>query len=292
MPAHCVDCGRKGTKSGTRIVSERTYKCTECAPDDDAEEFATINPDAMLSELSVKDFTAWFKNELGLDTLIQKKVENVTKEIKNEVEVLRKSVKTANEDIAKLKSKVDELSQDLTEVKNENKILKKSCENNLKYLVNHDRNMRRSNVMLLGLPEDEDLVIGEATVKGDDDKIHALFKFLKVETVVEMVSYSRLGTSEEGKLRAIKIELKNGDMAREIIKEAHNLKTLNKKIFFKPDKSVKEREEFQRLLKKKEECIISHPTADGQQDRVILEKGVLKVDGVEIDRYKSPQTIF
>ena len=136
------------------------------------------------------------------------------------------------------------------------------------------------------------MVIGDVSSAGDEDKIKALLKFIKVNTSVELVSQSRLGTSGGEGIRPIKIGLKNGDMARVIIKEAHNLKALNKKIFFKPDKSVKEREEFQRLLKKKEEYMASHPTGDGQDSRVTLQKGVLKVDGVEVDRYKSPQTIF
>ena len=81
-------------------------------------------------------------------------------------------------------------------------------------------------------------------------------------------------------------------MLLEIISKAYKLKDLNKKIFLKPDKSFKEREEFQRLLKKKAECMLSHPTEEGQDSRVVLKKGVLKVDGVEVDRYQSPQTLF
>ena len=64
------------------------------------------------------------------------------------------------------------------------------------------------------------------------------------------------------------------------------------KIFFKPDKTLKEREEYQRLLKRKNELIASHPTEEGGENRVVLQKGVLTVDGVVTDRYKTPQTIF
>ena len=85
--------------------------------------------------------------------------------------------------------------------------------------------------------------------------------------------------------------MKNGDMVRIIISKAPQLKALDKKIFLKPDKSVKEREEFQRLLKRKEEAMIDHPAANGQE-RVTLKNGSLTVDGVEIDSYKPPQTIF
>ena len=67
---------------------------------------------------------------------------------------------------------------------------------------------------------------------------------------------------------------------------------MNKKIFIKPDKSFKEREEFQRLLKNKGELVEAHPTEEGRNPRVVLQKGVLQVDGEEVDRYQSPQTIF
>ena len=92
--------------------------------------------------------------------------------------------------------------------------------------------------------------------------------------------------------RPLKIELKNGEMAAEIITNSKNLKPLNMKIFFKPDKTLKEREEYQRLLKRKNELMVSHPTEEGGENRVVLQKGVLTVDGVVTDRYKTPQTIF
>ena len=77
-----------------------------------------------------------------------------------------------------------------------------------------------------------------------------------------------------------------------ITSNAKLLRPLDQMIFFKPDKSVKEREEFQRMLKKKNECMITPPTEHGNDSRVILRQGVLTVDGVEVDRYKTPQRIF
>ena len=147
--------------------------------------------------------------------------------------------------------------------------------------------------MVLGLSENEDLTIGGDTVHEDKQKIDKLLNFIGVDIEqIEIVSFSRLGSSEYEGIRPIKMMLKNSDMVSLIISKAPQLKNLNKKIFFKPDKSLKEREEFQRLLKKKGELMIAHPTDDGQEPRVVLQKGVLKVDGVEVARYQSPQTIF
>ena len=70
------------------------------------------------------------------------------------------------------------------------------------------------------------------------------------------------------------------------------MKSLNKKIFFNPDKTVKEREEFQRLLNEKKKYEISHVTEEGNERRVVLKKGTLTVDGVIVDTYKTPGSIF
>ena len=68
------------------------------------------------------------------------------------------------------------------------------------------------------------------------------------------------------------------------------LKELNNyKIYVKPDKTKGEREEFTRLGKKKEELLQQY---DNNAERVKLDKGVLYVDGVEVDRYKSVQSLF
>ena len=193
-----------------------------------------------------------------------------------------------------MEAKVDTLTANLKEVVEENKRLKKTGENNLKYLVNLDRNTRRSNVILFGLSETEDLTIDGNHVNGDKAKLEALLSFIKVREKVEVCSHTRLGKeSEDGdKIRPVKLIVKNSDMAALIVSNAKQLKALNQKLYFKPDKTAKEREEYQRLLTKKNELLEAHPAEEGQESRVVLKKGVLTVDGVEKDRYKTPQTIF
>ena len=150
--------------------------------------------------------------------------------------------------------------------------------------------------MLFGVSENENIVINGVETRGDKAKIDALLDYIKVKDKVEISSYARLGkvsdANEGDKKRPIKIVLKNSDMAVLITSNAKLLRKLNQKLFFKPDKTVKEREEFQRLLKKKNEYTLSHPTAERDEERVVLTKGELKVDGVVLDRYNAPQTIF
>ncbi len=292
MPLYCVLCGKKATINGSRSVSPTTFKCNECQPESELAEIPGINPDSMLSELSVRDFKNWFRSEI--DDIVQSKVDQATANIKTDVDTVKASAKTANDEVTKLKTTVQNLKKSLEDVTAETEQWKKTCSNNLKYLVNHDRNQRRCNVMVLGLEEEVDLTINNETTNSDEEKINSLLKFIGVGAeTVEICSSFRCGKAGGEGIRPIKVILKKGDMAQRIISKAPQLKTLNKKIFIKPDKSKKERDEFQRLLKKKEECITSHPAADGERNtRVVLEKGVLKVDNVEVDRYKSPQTLF
>ena len=60
----------------------------------------------------------------------------------------------------------------------------------------------------------------------------------------------------------------------------------------KPDKSKKEAEEFKRIGNRKDELLKQHPTVDPANPIVKLEKGVLTVNGKEVDRYKPVQSLF
>ena len=294
---HCTKCGRKGTKSGTRKVNEQTKICTDCVSEND-DDTAPFDPDCKLGALSFREFSGWLKTEFS--SLIDKKVEEATKDILSELGEVKKTANDNKKEVGVLKTKVDKLAEELKDLKAENEKLRSTGSNNLKYLVNLDRNTRRSNVILLGVPEEEDLTINQINYKSDEDKIDALLTHIGVKNEVEVISFTRLGkkklendeNDESETKRPIKIIMKKDEMVSSVLLNAKKLRVLDKMIFFKADKSKKEREEFQRLLKKKTENEKSHPTVEGQPKRVVLEKGVLTVDGVVIDRYKTPQSIF
>ena len=50
--------------------------------------------------------------------------------------------------------------------------------------------------------------------------------------------------------------------------------------------------EFQRSDKRKQELLQQYPVDEGAPSRVVLDKGVLKLDGVVVDEYKAVQTLF
>ena len=60
-------------------------------------------------------------------------------------------------------------------------------------------------------------------------------------------------------------------------------------IYIKPDKTRGEQAEFRRIGKRKDELLRQY---ENNRDRVKLKKGVIYLDDVEVDRYKSVQSLF
>ena len=103
----------------------------------------------------------------------------------------------------------------------------------------------------------------------------------------------RLGKPSEN-IRPLKVVLGEKEIAFSILQQSKELKKVLDTVYIKPDKTKKEREEFDRLLKKKEALKVQYPVEEGENvpPRVVLKKGILSVDGGEVDRFKSPQTLF
>ena len=173
---------------------------------------------------------------------------------------------------------------------------KSVVDNNLKYLINLDRNIRRKNVVMFGIPENTTLNIGgEHTT--DIDKRDALFDFMGCPDDLEITDCFRLGKPalDSDKPRPLKISFLTKGNAESVLlnaKKLNDLKNDGVNIYVKPDKTKSEQNEFQRLGKKKEELLLKYPTVDENNPRVTLKKGSLQVDGVEVDKYEPVQTLF
>ena len=95
--------------------------------------------------------------------------------------------------------------------------------------------------------------------------------------------------------RPIKIIFHSATMAKKVLLKSRVLKDLygeTVKMYFKPDKTKYEREEYTRLGKQKTVLMERHPTPDGGDPRVVVKYGRLYVDNAEVDSYRSPQTLF
>ena len=109
----------------------------------------------------------------------------------------------------------------------------------------------------------------------------------------KMVDCFRIGPIVEDKVRPMKVKFVTPAPVTSILKNAKKLsESSNRKIYIKSDKSKAENSEFQRLGKRKTELLEQYPSDNDNDPRVTLVKGVLKLDGAEVDRYKPVQSLF
>ena len=238
-----------------------------------------------------------------LATLEKKIAENVLEEVKKittpiqtEMSKLQKENKDLKTAAKKSQGKITDLENKVQSLEQKEKDGKKVVDNTLKYLINSDRNDRKFNIMVFGVPElkDGEVEIEDESLNSDHDVCKRLFRFIGQEGVIKDVKeVFRTGVEGGDKTRPIKVRFSTKDSAFEVLKNTGKLRTLqNHKIFMKPDKTAAERAEFQRIGKKKDELLTKYPTEDDQQPRVTLKKGILMVDNVKVDEYKAPQTLF
>ena len=153
--------------------------------------------------------------------------------------------------------------------------------------------------MIFGLSEREDIQIeteddGTHMIRAstDKEKITAIVEVLKGD-MTEVSHFYRMGKEPGEKPRPVKLVLRNISSAQNLLRNGKKLKELDINVYVKPDKSKKEAEEFKRIGNRKEELLLKlHPTVDPANPIVKLEKGVLTVNGREVDRYKPVQSLF
>ena len=272
-------------------------------------ETVSINNETIIGNIKYGEFKKWIQDELigSLKQVIISEVETATKTLIDQLQQSKKEIKELKNNLAKSETKVVEIETKLAQIESEtkashenilaeNSTLKKACDNLVTYVVNLDRNIRRKNILIFGISETNNLKINNTVAKSDYGKVAAIFKFLNIEDYV-ITDYFRIGKkdSETNRDRPIKVCLDCCSIVTEILSKSKKLKNLvkdNQAIYIKPDKTIKERQEFNRLLKRKADLMSQYPDDELNKNRVTLLKGSLKVDGVEVDNYKSPQTIF
>ena len=254
-----------------------------------------IDDDTPLSEIRFGDLKKYFKSEFRSEIrdIVKEELAAQLGNTKKDVTQLKTDVSKNKQSVAACSTNIANVQEDVRKIQEERKEENAISKNNLKYLINLDRNERRSNVLLFGLPEEVDLIIGGETSKTDMEKYVAVLKKMGVyeQCKNEIREIFRLGKKDEqdrDKIRPLKVRMLTSSSVTAILGAGKELKNLNDyKIYVKPDKTKGEREEFTRLGKKKEELVQEY-----DEHRVKLDKGVLYVVDVEVDRYKSVQSLF
>ena len=109
--------------------------------------------------------------------------------------------------------------------------------------------------------------------------------------VSEVSYFHRLGKLGD-KPRPVKVIFTSVSRAQAALSNSKNLNDWESRIYVKGDKTKSESEEYKRIGKRKSDLLLQHPTIDPQNPIVTLAKGVLKVNGTEVDRYNPIQSLF
>ena len=291
----CVVCKRNATQK--RKLGGNNV-CSECTPPVALPPSAVIDESQSMGEITFSDFKKWITTELmGLvQSIVVKQLESTTKELeelKNKNKELEKKLAAAE---TRLDKAIGDQGKTVTANTESCKKNKTVSDNSLKYLINLDRNTRRRNVIMFGVPESDDLEIGDDIAEDDEEKRNLIFEYMGCSPDnLSILDCYRLGKVGENP-RPLKVMFLKKEMSDLVLSKSAKLKELKDNedlnVYVKPDKTKGEQAEFKRLGDKKKELLLQYPTPEGRPARVVLEKGILKVDGTEVDKYEPKQTLF
>ena len=210
----CATCKRAPTQK--RKLDQNNI-CTECRDEEKEETFnqANIDDSKPMGDITFGEFRSWFKGELN--ALVRKVVQEELQETRFELEKLQKDHKELKTRVTQFESRFEEkakkIEKDISENTENFKKLNTVTNNNLKYLINFDRDRRKHNLVLFGVKEDEPLEINDTTATTDVQKTKLLLvDFLQCPDV-KIVDMFRLGKEVSDKPRPIKLTFATKNMA-------------------------------------------------------------------------------
>ena len=201
---YCCQCAKKASK--VRTIDNVTKICSSCsspaasepapgtprtrAMSDTGAMSATTNEadqvviddSTMMSNVSFGMFKVWISNQIR--SIIQNEMTKVNEHLARldkDVKTLQNDSKNAKTNITSLQSDVKTAKADLVKLTKRFDDHKSVSDNNLKYLINHDRNERRKNVLLFGVPEVNPVGINGVPddLKTDSEKCLSLFQLIQ-----------------------------------------------------------------------------------------------------------------
>ena len=182
--AKCKDCKKNASK---KCVLTEEGICNDCVlknkPIIVNYDEAPCNPDEEVGSIKFKDFVDWMlkvfvkcvKESSGVElTECKKEITNVKKEL-NET---KKELAAAKNDIKIIETKLNTLQE-----KFDNN--QKCTQDNLKYLINHDRNVRQRNVILFGVPDEDVVELGDESFDDDREAFNPWRSLLKALSTLQ-----------------------------------------------------------------------------------------------------------
>jgi len=242
------------------------------------------------------------RTDFNKQTLEFQTVKQDLAEIREDIRQIHDSKQEMREDIVAVKN---DLTKTRTEVADNNKFREHTA-NDFKYLYESvqqhqlfletlDYDKRKCNVILTGVPENQNLKEGEDIAATDHEKVSLILKSIgQAENLVE--SLSRLGKAPSGpenrtRDRPIKVTLLRATDRYEILSASKNLKNFKEsnislsKIYIKKDTHPGIRREIKRL----QDVVAAErrkPENRGRNVRYEWRERVVKIDEHIIDTYQ------
>ena len=238
------------------------------------------------------DSKTWLKG--ALQVALQEQLQTHLDKVDADMKVLRDELANTKKDLSAEKNKVIEQKKLIGNLQTEVTELKQTVKDTTKYLVNTDRNSRQYNAILFGVPEDKFTLQLKGTegveLDNDSSKVNELMNLVGYRGKVR--HHFRLGQPGD-RPRPMKLIFDSHADSQSARDNSFKLKkVVDQTIFIKPDKTKSENAEFKRVGDKKKELLEQYPTVDDQHPRVVLKKGVLTLDGVEVTRYIPIPSLF
>ena len=212
------------------------------------------------------------------------KLEEGQKETAETVQKVENESKNAEKRLTVTETKIKNLEE-------KNDKLKKVVIKQQSQIAIQEKNIRLRNVVIGGLDEEKDLSVNNNAASTDNQKVKLILSALNLDHI-DFVRCRRTGNQDQGpqkRPRFLIVEFSKPSDRNEVKASGSQLQGIPelKDIRIKADLTKDERAEYKRLYDLRDQL-----SKDNPGKVAIVDKGVVKLDGQEIDKYKTPSSGF
>ena len=304
MP-QCVKCPTKQSKLNVGDLCTACHKKGKDHDDEDSAQTQTTMSDiagVSLSEIeALPDLSFADMNQPLTTGAMSKIIAGAMKPIHERLDDHEKRINKLEEnqkDTAQAVTKVENDNKntnkrlDVTETKikhleEKNDALKKVVIKQQSQIAIQEKNNRLKNVVVGGLDENNPLVVEGNSASTDSEKVKLILNYLNLSRI-DFTRCRRTGNKDQGpqkRPRFLIVEFAKQSDRNEVKAAGPQLQTIPalNDIRIKADLTKEERAEYKRLYDLKDKLCQDNP---GKV--VVVDRGAVKLDGQEIDKFKAP----
>ena len=287
MVNYCQECGKKAGKKVVICVIRKT--CETCLSNKGATVSPIqIDPGKNLSDLSVNDLISIVDSKMAefnktltdFEQRLTTKFDKMKAELKEEIsKEIEKETKAINEEMKSMKDTQE--------------VMKKTSLEQQQYLEKLRRENSSCNVIITGIPKT--ILINDAQTEDATAKMQHIVTLVdntitsddyKVLKIFELKQYAGGSEKQSIKIRFTDINKKQSFMKKKmVLKSLQNDHPL-KKVYINNDDPPLTHKENVRLRSK------AYELRQKGEGTILLQKGVLTKDGVQVDRFDLSNQLF